>query len=364
MTGSVFRMRCWRRGLPLANQAFSIADFFRLPVGEALPLLVDHPALPAPKRRLARQVLHALNDVGLGYLPLGQPSPTLSGGEAQRVKLARYLGQRSLAGELLVLDEPSTGLHPQDIAGLLVVLHRLVRGGATIVVVEHNLDIIRAADWVIDLGPGAGPAGGRLLYAGPPDGLLQAAESLTGLALREEDALVPRDKPAKPANGSAAVIRIRGARANNLRDVNVDIPKGALTVVTGVSGSGKSSLVSDVLEAEARRRFLESLSMYERQGVREGPEAAVELVSGLGVAASISTERRLSERRATVGTATDLSHHLAVLFSLAGERDCPRCGAAMRRDPRGKEWRCPNCGDSAPVAQPRHFLPNNYAACA
>ncbi len=182
-------MKCWRRGLPLANQAFSIADFFRLPVGEALPLLVDHPALPAPKRRLARQVLHALNDVGLGYLPLGQPSPTLSGGESQRVKLARYLGQRSLAGELLVLDEPSTGLHPQDIAGLLVVLHRLVRGGATIVVVEHNLDIIRAADWIIDLGPGAGPEGGRLLYAGPPDGLLQAAESQTGLAIREEDAL-------------------------------------------------------------------------------------------------------------------------------------------------------------------------------
>lgn len=340
----------------------SIADFYRLSIGQALPLLVNHPSLAVQRRRLARQVLHALNDVGLGYLPLGQPSPTLSGGESQRVKLARYLGQRSLSGELLVLDEPSTGLHPQDISGLLVVLHRLVRSGATIVIVEHNLDIIRAADWIIDLGPGAGPAGGRLLYAGRPDGLLQAAESQTALALREEDALQPRDGPAEPGGGRPAAIRIQGARANNLRNVNVEIPKSALTVVTGVSGSGKSSLVSDVLEAEARRRFLESLSMYERQGVREGTEAEVDSVSGLGVAASIGTDRRLYERRATVGTVTDLTHHLAVLFSLAGERDCPRCGSGMERDRWGKEWRCPQCGESAPVAQPRHFLPNNYAA--
>ncbi len=349
------------------DHTYSIADFFQLSIGEALPLLENHPNLPAPKRRLARQVLHALNDVGLGYLPLGQPSPTLSGGESQRVKLARYLGQRSLQGELLVLDEPSTGLHPQDISGLLVVLHRLVRSGATIVVVEHNLDILRAADWIIDLGPGAGPAGGRLLYAGPPDGLLKVPESQTALALREEEALAPRgsssaNEAAASAHERAAAIRIRGARANNLRGVNVDIPKGSLTVVTGVSGSGKSSLVSDVLEAEARRRFLESLSMYERQGVREGAEAEVESVSGLGVAASIGTERRLQERRATVGTVTDLTHHLAVLLSLAGARDCPHCGAGMQRDWLEKTWQCPRCGERAPVAQPRHFLPNHYAA--
>ena len=144
--------------------------------------------MPRGKRAAARAILEALHDVGLGYLALGQPSPTLSGGEAQRVKLAKYLGQPSLAGELLVLDEPSTGLHPQDVAGLLVVLDRLVRSGATVVVVEHCTDIIRAADWVVDLGPGAGPAGGRLLYAGPPAGLLTAAGSLTGEALREEEA--------------------------------------------------------------------------------------------------------------------------------------------------------------------------------
>src|SRR5690606_21854367 len=131
----------------------------------------------------AGRILQALSDVGLGYLALGQPSPALSGGEAQRVKLARYLGRASLARSLVVLDEPSTGLHPQDLVGLLTVLRRLVQAGATRVVVEHNTDVIRAADWVVDLGPGAGPHGGRIVYAGPPGGLVEAAESATGRAL-------------------------------------------------------------------------------------------------------------------------------------------------------------------------------------
>ena len=118
---------------------------------------------------------------------------------------------------------------------------------------------------------------------------------------------------------------------HNLKGVNVDIPKGALTVVTGVSGSGKSSLVSDVLEAEARRRFLETLSLYERQGTREGPEAEVESVSGLGVALTVGAERLVYSRRATVGTATEIAHHLAVLLATLGERKCLECGAPMTR---------------------------------
>ena len=351
------------------KQAFSIADFFNLPVGEALPLLTGHPDIPPVKQRVANQILQALHDVGLDYLPLGQPSPTLSGGESQRVKLTRYLGRRSLADELLILDEPSTGLHPQDMAGLLVVLHRLVRNGATIVVVEHNLDMMRAADWIVDLGPGAGPEGGKLLYAGPPAGLLDVPGSQTAQALKEEDHVFPlacsangiEDTGASPENNRQA-IRIRGARENNLQHVDVDIPKSALTVVTGVSGSGKSSLVSDVLEAEARRRFLESLSMYERQAVREGAEAEVDVITGLGVTASISAESRVYGRRATVGTVTDLTHYLAILLSLAGERDCERCGAAMSRDKSGQTWHCGICGAAVPVGQPRHFQPGSYAA--
>jgi excinuclease ABC subunit A len=357
--------------IPLGGRMVSIADLFQLSIQEVAALFARETRLPTGQQAAARRILAALTDVGLGYLPLGQPSPTLSGGEAQRVKLSKVLGQGRLADRLIVLDEPSTGLHPQDLDGLLVVLDRLVRSGATIVVVEHNTDLMRAADWIIDLGPGAGPEGGQVVYAGPPDGLVEASDSTTGRALREERALEPRGAPAiarrEPGgHGQGESITIRNARANNLKGVDVDIPKGKLTVVTGVSGSGKSSLVGDVLEAEARRRYLESLSMYERQGMREGPEAPVDSVSGLGVTLTVrglqphlwSTLTHFT-RRASVGRATELSHHLAVLLAAAGERSCTRCGAAMRRD---DEWLCPACGATALIAQPRHFSTTNYAS--
>ena len=163
----------------------------------------------------------------------------------------------------------------------------------------------------------------------------------------------------------SAAITIRDARAHNLKGVDVDFPKAALTVVTGVSGSGKSSLVVDVLEAEARRRFLETLSLYERQSTREGPEAPVESVTGLGVAVSIAPERRLYNRRATVATATEIAHHLAVLFAWLGKRQCPQCHAEMQRITtrrEGQSWLCPECQNQGTVAQPRHFSPTTYAA--
>jgi excinuclease ABC subunit A len=341
------------------GRMLSIADFYLLSVSEVIPLLMAEGRLPQESRQAAQRILEALRDVGLGYLPLGQPSPTLSGGEAQRVKLARYLGRKSLAQQLLVLDEPSTGLHPQDVAGLLAVLDRLVRSGATVIIVEHNSDIMRTADWIVDLGPGSGPSGGRLLYAGPADRITDAEGSATGRALREEAQLRPTSRREPSPQSTSPPIAIRGARAHNLQNVDVDFPKGALTVVTGVSGSGKSSLVADVLETEARRRFLETLSLYERQGTREGPEAPVESVTGLGVAITVGSERRLHDRRASVGTATELSHHLAVLLSRLGERRCHRCGAAMAR---GREWRCPACQDTASLAEPRHFSGTTYSA--
>jgi excinuclease ABC subunit A len=341
------------------DRHLSIADFYQLSVSQSLSLLEGETHLSNAKRRRATRLLRALDDIGLGYLPLGQPSPTLSGGEAQRVKLARYLGRGSLAKRLLVLDEPSTGLHPQDLAGLLTVLDRLVRSGASVVVVEHNTDIIRAADWVIDLGPGAGPEGGRLIYAGTPARLLETPESLTGQALKNELEVHPRSVSVEHHYQPSASIRLRGARAHNLQNVDVDIPKGALTVVTGVSGSGKSSLVGNVLEAEARRRFLETLSLYERQGTREGPQAPLDTLDGLGVALTVTPERRLYERRATVGTASEISHHLAVLLALIGERPCPQCGTSMVCR---ATWVCPACGCTASIAKPRHFSPNTYAA--
>ncbi|MCU0519297.1 MAG: ATP-binding cassette domain-containing protein [Anaerolineae bacterium] len=361
------------------DDVLTIADFYGLTIAEVVPSVLQTPYLTPQQKRAAGPILQALRDIGLGYLTLGQPSPTLSGGEAQRVKLAKFLGRRGLSDQMLILDEPSTGLHPQDVSGLLKVLDRLVRVGATVVIVEHNTDIIRAADWVIDLGPGAGPEGGQLLYAGPPSGLPAVERSITGQALRDEALVSPRGNGVSedPSQSFCTLqgvgeIRVQGARANNLQDLNVTFPKGKFTVVTGVSGSGKSSLVEDVLESEARRRFLETLSMYERQGTREGAEADVDAITGLGVTVTVGGGGRGHfGRRNTVGTATNLTHHLAVLFSWLGERDCPNCGtpllrvAASRytaRQQRGGTWECPTCAATFQVGAPRHFSSSVYAA--
>ncbi|MGC9468176.1 MAG: hypothetical protein ACP5HS_06275 [Anaerolineae bacterium] len=373
--GQRFKDEVLAATVDFGEDEFSIADVYRLTVSEVGLLLRRCKHLSRKQRRAASRILRALRDIGLGYLTLGQPSPTLSGGEAQRVKLAKFLGRRGLSRRLLILDEPSTGLHPKDVSGLLKVLDRLVRAGATVVIVEHNTDIIRAADWVVDLGPGAGPEGGDLVYAGPLTGLVDVNTSATARALQEEASIEPATEGLGPSDGRATssdAIRIRGAAANNLRNVDVDFPKGQLTVVTGVSGSGKSSLVGDVLEAEARRRFLETLSMYERQGTHEGPEAEVEAISGLGVAVTVGGEGRGHfGQRNTVGFATELAHHLAVLFSSLGERDCPACGTPMQRvgisrqlaeRRRTGRWRCPACHTTSPVAAPRHFSLSVYAA--
>jgi excinuclease ABC subunit A len=364
--GQRFNRAVLEAKMDFAGRAMSVADFFSTPISQISALISETDWLSPAKRKAAERILMALNDVGLGYLALGQPSPTLSGGESQRVKLSKQLGRHNLANQLLILDEPSTGLHPHDLSGLFVVLDRLVRHGATIVIVEHNTDFIRVADWVIDLGPGAGPQGGHLLYQGPPEGLLHVEISRTGQALKDEETVQPRQSALEPDAEAPAVIEIRNARANNLKGVDVDIPKGKLTVVTGVSGSGKSSLVGDVLQTEARRRYLESLSMYERQGLREGAEALVDSIAGLGVTLTVAPQQAHTwsqipqfTRRNSVGAITEISFHLANLLASLGERDCLDCGAKMVRR---EQWICPNCGAGAPIALARHFSSAHWSS--
>jgi excinuclease ABC subunit A len=341
----------------------SIADFYQLQISDVLSILEKEIRLPKNKKMAACRILQALVDLRLGYLQLGQPSPTLSGGEAQRVKLTRYLAKRQLTNQLIILDEPSTGLHPADLNGLINVLHQLVDAGATIIVVEHNLDFIKCSDWVVDLGPEGGPKGGYLLYCGPLHSFKEAINSKTWRCLQEDEKLLINPKP-KDSFSPSTFITIQGAKAHNLKNVDVKIPKNKITVLTGVSGSGKSSLVRDVLESEARRRFIETLSLYERQSIREGPEAPVDTISGLGTVLSIGPERIVYNQRSTIGSATDLVHHLAVLLASIGIRECPVC----HKPNTGpftisqKEWHCSACNSAFINPKPRHFIASTYAA--
>jgi excinuclease ABC subunit A len=190
--------------------------------------------------------------------------------------------------------------------------------------------------------------------------LIDVPASLTGQAILAEADLKPLSPGADVQSGRQPVIAIRSARAHNLQDVDVDIPKRMLTVVTGLSGSGKSSLVSDILESEARRRYRETLSMYERQGTHEGAQAEVGSISGLGVALTITPERLVYSRRATVGSATEIASFLAVLLAASQSRLCLECGAPMQRTSAG--WNCPACHTTAALARPQHFTSHTYSS--
>ncbi|NHJ48358.1 MAG: ATP-binding cassette domain-containing protein, partial [Asgard group archaeon] len=360
--GKRFKDELLATKIELNGRFLSIGDFYELSINEATPLILESQYLSEKNKKQAEPILKALIDIGLGYLHLGQSSPTLSGGEAQRVKLAKYLGKKNLSDGLIVLDEPSTGLHPHDISGLLTVFDHLVRSGATIVIVEHNTDIIRAADWIVDLGPGAGPKGGRLIFAGNIDDLLKCKKSLTSKALQDEEQYTPDKLFAKKKYRHSNVISIKGAKANNLKNINIDIPKEALAVVTGVSGSGKSSLVNDVLELEARRRFLESLSMYERQSTNEGPEAPVDSITGLGVTAFLRSSFNAwrIDPRYHVGRASEIEDSLFNLIAYIGDCDCIECGTMMKK---GEEkWICPNCKATSEFINPKYLSPESMVS--
>ncbi len=319
----------------------NIHDVLALPIAEAAALFASHPRM--------RRILDTLVELGLGYVTLGQPSTTLSGGEAQRVKLATELARPGSGPALYVLDEPTTGLHASDVALLAASLERLVEAGHTVVVVEHHLDLVEAADWVVDLGPESGARGGRVVAAGTPDEIAACAASHTGAALHRRrgraggadgtTAVSPR--PGEPA-GDRQPICFTGVTTNNLKGIDVSIPPGRLTVITGVSGSGKSSIAFDTLFAEGRNRYLDSFPSYARRFAVVGAHPDFESVSGLTAAFAIGQELPARHPRSTVATLTGIDDYLRLLFSRVGSGRCSGCGGPV--GPSG----CPSCGAGGP----------------
>ncbi|MBK9236152.1 MAG: excinuclease ABC subunit A [Rhodoferax sp.] len=351
-----------------------------LNVSAVLDLTVSEAVSLFAQDREVVRTLQPIVDVGLEYVKLGQPVPTLSGGEAQRLKLAGFLagaaktatasGQATARrGTLFMFDEPTTGLHFDDIAKLMRAMRRLLDAGHSIIVIEHNLDVIRSSDWLIDLGPEGGEAGGLLVAEGTPEEVRLHATSHTAQALREYDSTLGlgshavRERVAEaypslrgaPAmrqsmlarqNGSPRYarddetrggearsdrndIQIINAREHNLKSLSVNIPRGKFNVITGVSGSGKSTLAFDILFNEGQRRYLESLNAYARSIVQPAGRPEVDAV--YGIAPTVAIEQRLSRggRKSTVGTITEVWHYLRLLYVKLGLQHCVHDGTPV-----------------------------------
>lgn len=316
-----------RETLAVRFKGRSIADVLEMDISETLQLFQNVPKIASK--------LQTLVDVGLEYLKLGQPSPTLSGGEAQRIKLSRELSKRSTGRTLYVLDEPTTGLHFADIRLLLKVLHGLVDLGNTVLIIEHNQDVIKTADWVIDMGPEGGQAGGHVLAVGTPREIAGHPDSHTGWALakvmgisrddlqtRQPQPVARRDELQTQA---ATSIVVQNAQQHSLKSVSVQIPRDAMTIFCGPSGSGKSSLAMNTIYAEGQRRYVESLSAYARQFVAQMQKPRVERIEGLSPAVALEQKNLGHSPRSTVGTVTEIYDYVRILMARLGKMHCPEC---------------------------------------
>lgn len=313
------------------DKELNIAQVLDLSVSEACEFFSED------KSVLTR--LEPLRKVGLDYLKLGQPVPTLSGGEAQRLKIAGFLAEKNSQAkknDLFIFDEPTTGLHFDDIEKLMQSLQELIDRGNTAIIIEHNLDVINCADWVVDLGPEGGEDGGNVVVEGTLDNLVNHPTSYTGKALKayretlSQKVFSPYFTSDAPNVSSSVVtipdaIQIRGAKEHNLKNISVDIPHGKFTVVTGASGSGKSTLAFDIVFKEGQRRYLESLNAYARSIVQPASKPDVDSITG--IAPTVAIEQRTSRggRKSTVATMTELYHFLRLLYVKLGHQYCPDC---------------------------------------
>ncbi len=447
--GRRYRSEILEITLEVSRRNLNIAEVLELTVAEAVKGFADAPEV------LER--LQPLAEVGLDYLRLGQPVPTLSGGEAQRLKLAGYLAEsgtglagtghwalgsgkkqtsgrgnhlqlgrkrsRSLAsaqnlqhtdrangaerdagerpvlsspqGLLFLFDEPTTGLHFDDIAKLLRSFRRLIDAGHSVLVIEHNLDVIRASDWLIDLGPEGGEAGGEVVTVGTPTHVMEHQSSHTGRALRDEPLAAERWAlgsgqkmnaaplgvrqrtrsasllPEPRAQSPEPKISIHGAREHNLKNVDVELPRDKFVVVTGVSGSGKSTLAFDIVFGEGQRRYLESLNAYARQFVQPAAKPDVDAIFGIPPTVAIEQRTSRGGRKSTVATLTEVYHFFRLLYVKLGTQYCPDCDVAI--EPQGfdaiaarlaKEYRGAKIEVLAPLVVARKGYYTDLAAWA
>ncbi|MCC8357770.1 MAG: excinuclease ABC subunit UvrA [Oscillospiraceae bacterium] len=335
----------------------SIAQFSRLPITQEIEFL-DSLVLTEKESMIANRILKEIRQrltflvsVGLGYLTLSRGAATLSGGESQRIRLATQIGS-ALMGVLYVLDEPSIGLHQRDNTKLLQTLRQLTDAGNTLIVVEHDEDTIRAADWVVDIGPGAGVHGGNVVCAGTPEDIMACPESITGQYLSGRKRIAV---PAARRKGNGHFLSVRGAAANNLKNVDVDIPLGAFTCVTGVSGSGKSSLVNEVIEKTLGAKL-------NRRKVRPGKCAGVYGLEYLDKVIDIDQSPIGRTPRSNPATYTGLFNDIRELF--ASTQDAKLRGYKSGRFSFNvKGGRCEACTGDGLIKIEMLFLPDVYVPC-
>jgi excinuclease ABC subunit A len=307
-----------QKTLSVSYKNKTIYDVLNMPVKEALEIFGSIPKIC--------KKLQVLSDVGLDYLTLGQSSTTLSGGEAQRIKLAKELSRPSTGKTLYIFDEPTTGLHALDIERLLKVLNTLAESGNSCWIIEHNIELMKACDYLIEMGPGAGASGGQIVASGTPESFLTKKTS-TALAIQNAT-FVPK-KRAKQKQESIG-IEVVGAQEHNLKGVSALIPYGKITVCSGPSGSGKSSFAFDTVYAEGQRRYADSLPNWAQQFIKLAPKPKLERINGLLASIAIEQRGHVGNPRSTVGTMTEIYDFLRVLYAHRGEARCPETLAPVR----------------------------------